>query len=162
MLIEEMDFVEWQNSLDINLTAAMHVMKQSVPFLRNGWDPTIVIIGSKNVPAPGSGASAYSVAKAGLTQLSRVAAIELGRHRIRVNTVHPNAVFDTAIWTDKVVAERASQYGLSIEEYRSSNLLGVEIASMDVAEMVRAMVGPAFIRTTGAQVPVDGGTKGVV
>ncbi|MBO67208.1 MAG: bifunctional aldolase/short-chain dehydrogenase [Acidiferrobacteraceae bacterium] len=162
MLIEEMDYAKWQSSLDTNLTAAMQVMKLSIPFLRNGWNPTMVIIGSKNVPAPGSGASAYSVAKAGLTQLSRLAAIELGRYRIRVNTVHPNAVFDTAIWTDEVLAERALQYNLSIEEYRSSNILGVEITSTDVAEMVCAMVGPAFMRTTGAQVPVDGGVKGVV
>ena len=76
--------------------------------------------------------------------------------------MHPNAVFDTAIWTEEVLASRAARYGLSIEEYRTKNLLGVEVTSKDVAAMVCAMAGSEFSRTTGAQVPVDGGTEGVV
>jgi len=160
--IEKMDSAEWQLSLDVNLTSAMEVIKQAVPYLRYGWDPAVIIVGSKNVPAPGPAAAAYSVAKAGLTQLGRVAALELAKDKIRVNTIHPNAVFDTAIWTEEVLASRAARYGLSIAEYRTKNLLGVEVTSKDVAAMVCAMAGSAFSRTTGAQVPVDGGTEGVV
>jgi rhamnose utilization protein RhaD (predicted bifunctional aldolase and dehydrogenase)/NAD(P)-dependent dehydrogenase (short-subunit alcohol dehydrogenase family) len=160
--IEEMDSAEWQLSLDVNLTSAMEIIKQAVPYLRYGWDPTVIIVGSKNVPAPGPAAAAYSVAKAGLTQLGRVAALELAKDKIRVNTVHPNAVFDTAIWTEEVLASRAARYGLSVEQYRTKNLLGVEVTSKDVAAMVCAMAGTDFSRTTGAQVPVDGGTERVV
>ena len=160
--IEEMDSAEWQLSLDVNLTSAMEVIKQAVPYLRYGWDPAVIIVGSKNVPAPGLAAAAYSVAKAGLTQLGRVAALELAKDKIRVNTIHPNAVFDTAIWTEEVLASRAARYGLSIAEYRTKNLLGVEVTSKDVAAMVCAMAGTEFSRTTGAQVPVDGGTERVV
>ena len=65
------------------------------------------MVGSKNVPAPGPGAAAYSASKAALTQLARVAALEWGPDRIRVNIVHPNAVFDTGIWTDEVLESRA-------------------------------------------------------
>ena len=54
---------------------------------------------------PGPGASAYSVAKAGFTQLARVAALELAADGIRVNIIHPDAVFDTGIWTEKVLKE---------------------------------------------------------
>ena len=60
-------------------------------------------------PAPGPGASAYSVAKAGLTQLGRVAALELGADGIRVNMVHPDAVYDTGVWTDEVLQSRAAR-----------------------------------------------------
>ena len=140
----------------------MEVIKQAAPYLRYGWDPAVIIVGSKNVPAPGPAAAAYSVAKAGLTQLGRVAALELAKDKIRVNTVHPNAVFDTAIWTEEVLASRAARYGLSIAEYRTKNLLGVEVTSKDVAAMVCAMAGSEFSRTTGAQVPVDGGTERVI
>lgn len=46
--------------------------------------------------------------KAGLTQLARVAALEWGSDGIRVNVIHPHAVFDTALWTDEIVETRAS------------------------------------------------------
>jgi NAD(P)-dependent dehydrogenase (short-subunit alcohol dehydrogenase family) len=114
------------------------------------------------VPAPGPGAAAYSASKAALTQLARVAALEWGVHGIRVNVVHPNAVFDTAIWSEEVLARRAESYGLTVEEYRRKNVLRAEVTSKDVARMIVAMCGPAFARTTGAQVPVDGGNERVI
>ena len=160
--IEELEDDHWNNSLEINLTSAMRLIRASIPFLQLGIDPSIIIIGSKNVPAPGPGAAAYSVAKAGLNQLARVATLELASKGIRVNTVHPNAVFDTAIWTDDVLQSRAQHYGLTVEEYKTSNLLKREVTSMDVAQMVSAMAGPIFSRTTGAQVPLDGGTERIV
>ena len=120
------------------------------------------MIGSKNVPAPGPGAAAYSASKAALTQVARVAALEWGADGIRVNVIHPNAVFDTALWTDEIVEARALQYGLSVAEYRANNVLRVEVKSHDVAQMCVAMCGPAFAATTGAQVPVDGGNERVI
>jgi NAD(P)-dependent dehydrogenase (short-subunit alcohol dehydrogenase family) len=130
--------------------------------LKEGIDPAIVVMGSKNVPAPGPGAAAYSVAKAGLTQLARVAAMELAAHGIRVNIVHPNAVFDTAIWTPEVLQGRADHYHLTVDEYKRNNLLHTEITSADVAELVCTMAGTAFAKTTGAQVPIDGGNERVI
>ena len=47
----------------------------------------------------------------------------MGRDGIRVNVVHPNAVFDTAIWTEEVLRQRAAQYGLSVDAYRRNNVL---------------------------------------
>ena len=79
-----------------------------------------------------------------------------------VNIVHPNAVFDTGIWSDEILARRAESYGLTIEEYRRNNVLGAEVTSADVARMIVAMCGQAFARTTGAQVPVDGGNERVI
>ena len=76
--------------------------------------------------------------------------------------VHPNAVFDTGIWTDEVLITRATAYGLSVEQYRKNNVLGVEITSRDVAELAAEMCGPLFARTTGAQVPIDGGNERVI
>jgi len=121
-----------------------------------------VVIGSKNVPAPGPGAAAYSASKAALTQLARVAALEWGSDRIRVNTLHPNAVFDTAAWTDEVLAARAAHYGLTVEQYRKGNVLGTEVRSSDVAELAAEMCGTLFAKTTGAQLPVDGGNDRVI
>lgn len=162
---QSLDMVDqevWNRSLSLNLTSHLSLFRAAVPYLRLGFDPCIVIIGSKNVPAPGPGAAAYSVAKAGLTQLARVAALELGGDGIRVNTLHPHLVVDTGVWTPEVLEERARHYGLTVEEYKRNNLLGVEITTSDVARAVLALVGPAFSRTTGAQIPIDGGSDRVV
>jgi len=152
----------WQRSIDINLSSHQRLLRRCIPYLSMGIDPAVVVVASKNVPAPGPGASAYSVAKAGLTQLARVAALELGPKGIRVNVVHPNQVFDTAIWTPEVLANRARHYGMSVEEYKTNNLLKAEITSLDVAQVVCTMASSVFGKTTGAQVPIDGGNERVI
>jgi len=160
--IEEMDAEAWDRTLSVNLTSHQRMLQACVPFLRNGIDPAVIVIGSKNVPAPGPGQAAYSVSKAGVTQLARVAALELGPLGIRVNVLHPNMVFDTGVWTPEVIESRAQNYGISVEEYKANNLLKVAITSEDVARMVAVMAGPVFLKTTGAQIPIDGGNDRVV
>jgi NAD(P)-dependent dehydrogenase (short-subunit alcohol dehydrogenase family) len=122
----------------------------------------VVIIGSKNVAAPGPGAAAYSASKAALNQLARVAALEWGKDGIRINSVHPNAVFDTGIWTEEVLAARAKSYGLTTDEYKKNNILKTVITSADVAELAIELCGSLFAKTTGAQIPVDGGNDRVI
>jgi len=49
-----------------------------------------------------------------------------------------------------------------VEEYKKSNLLKVEVTSGDVAELAAELCGPLFAKTTGAQIPIDGGNVRVV
>jgi len=160
--IADMSSELWNTSIKTNLTSHQKILSATIPYLELGINPAILMVGSKNVPAPGPGAAAYSVAKAGLTQLARVAALELAGKNIRVNTIHPNAVFDTAIWTDEILEKRAAHYGLSVQEYKSNNLLKSEVTSADVADLICTMLGPSFSKTTGAQVPIDGGNERVI
>ena len=101
----------WRNAMTVNVEANLLVMQACHALLklapRGG---RIVVIGSKNVPAPGPGAAAYYASKAAMNQLARVSALEWGKDGIRINTVHPNAVYDTALWTDEVLASRAKAY----------------------------------------------------
>jgi NAD(P)-dependent dehydrogenase (short-subunit alcohol dehydrogenase family) len=153
----------WAAALTLNATAAALALKAAHPFLRLApGGGRVVVVGSKNVPAPGVGAAAYSASKAALTQLARVTALEWGGDGITVNVVHPDAVFDTGLWDDAKIAERAARYGLTPEQYRTRNVLGTEVSSADVAALVVALCGPAFARTTGAQIPVDGGNDRVI
>lgn len=161
--IEALASETWRKVMALNLDANLALLRECHPLLRlapNGG--RVVVIGSKNVPAPGPGAAAYSASKAALNQLARVAALEWGADRIRINSIHPNAVFDTALWSDEVLAARARHYGLSVEAYKKSNVLGVEVTSHDVAELAAEMCGPLFAKITAAQVPVDGGNERVI
>ena len=161
--IESLADAEWTKVMRVNLDANLALLRESHALLklapRGG---RVAVIGSKNVPAPGPGAAAYSASKAALVQLARVAALEWGADGIRINTLHPNAVFDTGIWTEAVLAERAKHYGLSVEAYKKNNVLRVEVTSRDVAELAAELCGPLFAKTTGAQVPVDGGNERVI
>jgi len=56
----------------------------------------------------------------------------------------------------------AKQYGLTIESYKTNNLLGVEVNSMDVSELAAEMCGSLFSKTTAAQIPIDGGNERVI
>jgi rhamnose utilization protein RhaD (predicted bifunctional aldolase and dehydrogenase)/NAD(P)-dependent dehydrogenase (short-subunit alcohol dehydrogenase family) len=154
---------EWRKVMNINLDANLALLRECYPLLRLApQGGRVVVIGSKNVPAPGPGAAAYSASKAALNQLARVAALEWGADNIRINILHPNAVFDTSIWTKDVLESRAAQYGLSVEQYKKNNVLKTEVTSRDVAELAAEMCGPLFAKTTAAQVPVDGGNERVI
>lgn len=154
---------DWQRTMRINLDANVGLMRACHPLLKlSPRGGRVVIIGSKNVPAPGPGQAAYSASKAALQQLARVAALEWGADGIRINTINPNAVFDTGIWTPEALEQRAASYGLSVEAYKTNNVLKVEVTSQDVAELVAEMCGPLFAKTTGAQIPIDGGNDRVI
>lgn len=161
--IESLPTEDWRRVMQVNLDANLVLMREAHPLLKLAPRAgRVVVIGSKNVPAPGPGAGAYSAAKAALNQLARVAALEWGTDRIRVNILHPNAVFDTGIWTAQTLASRAQQYGLTVDDYKKNNVLGVEVTSQDVAELAAQLCGPAFSKTTGAQIPIDGGNDRVI
>ncbi|MBC6424402.1 MAG: bifunctional aldolase/short-chain dehydrogenase [Hormoscilla sp. SP5CHS1] len=161
--IDSLSTQEWRKVMAINLDANLIFMRECHPLLKLApQGGRVVVIGSKNVLAPGPGAAAYSASKAALNQLVRVAALEWGNDNIRINSIHPNAVFDTGLWTEEVLTARASHYKLTVEEYKTNNVLKVEITSRDVAELAAEMCGPLFAKTTAAGVPIDGGNDRVI
>ena len=153
----------WKQAMSVNVDAQLQLMQLSHPLLRLApRSGRIVVIGSRNVPAPGPGAAAYSASKAALNQLARVAALEWAKDGIRINSLHPDAVYDTGLWTEDLLNARAKAYNMTVEQYKKRNLLKTEVSSKDVAELAAEMCGPLFAKTTAAQVPVDGGNERVV
>ena len=161
--VVDLEFSTWRRVLGVNLDANLAFLRHAHPLLalapKRG---RVVVIGSKNVPAPGPGAAAYSASKAAMNQLARVVALEWARDGIRINSVHPDAVFDTALWTEELLVSRAKHYGMTVEAYKRKNLLRIEVTSRHVAEVAAAMCGPLFECTTGGQVPIDGGNERVI
>ncbi|HAM44106.1 MAG TPA: bifunctional aldolase/short-chain dehydrogenase, partial [Propionibacteriaceae bacterium] len=153
----------WRRTMSVNVDAVMELYGQSMPLLAAGFPyGRVVLIASKNVAAPGPGAAAYSSSKAAVTQLTRVAALEWASAGIRVNMIHPDAVFDTGLWTPELLAARAEHYGMSVDDYKRRNLLHTEITSADVGLLTRELCTASFACVTGAQVPIDGGNERVI
>ncbi len=154
---------DWETTLSVNLNGVTNLLQVTHPFLALApGGGRVLLVGSKNVPAPGKGAAAYSASKAAVTQLGRVAALEWADDGIVVNTIHPDGIFDTGLWSQELVNQRAANYGLTADEYKRRNLLGQEITSADVGELVAAMCGHSFRQITGAQIPIDGGSDRVI
>jgi rhamnose utilization protein RhaD (predicted bifunctional aldolase and dehydrogenase)/NAD(P)-dependent dehydrogenase (short-subunit alcohol dehydrogenase family) len=161
--IESLTLTVWQRVMRINLDSNLVVLREAYPLLKHSpRGGRVLVNASKNVLAPGAGAAAYSASKAAITQMARVAALEWGKDRIRVNLIHPDAIFDTGVWTEEVLQARAAHYGMTVQQYKTRNVLGVELNSHYVGELVAEMLGPRFEKITGAQIPVDGGSDRVI
>jgi rhamnose utilization protein RhaD (predicted bifunctional aldolase and dehydrogenase)/NAD(P)-dependent dehydrogenase (short-subunit alcohol dehydrogenase family) len=154
---------EWRASLETNLTGHFLLTKRVWPVLREqGIGGSLVYVASKNAFAPGAGFGPYSVAKAALVQLARIAALEGGPIGVRANAVNPDAVFrGSQLWSEEVRRERAEAHGVPVDElqafYARRSLLGREVTAEDVAETVAFLVSDRSRSTTGAVIPVDGG-----
>ena len=163
--LEELDIEKWRRGLDINLTSAFLMTKEMMSALRTQkMGGSIVYVASKNAFAPGAGFGGYSVTKAGMLQLMRIAAIEGGAAGIRCNAINPDAVFDNSkLWADGVREQRAAAHGVNPEDledfYASRNILKARVRSLDVANSAAFLLSEESSRTTGAVIAVDGGVS---
>jgi NAD(P)-dependent dehydrogenase (short-subunit alcohol dehydrogenase family) len=161
--LEELTLDQWANTMRINLSSAFLLTQSSMRAMRaQGKGGSLVYVASKNAFGPGAGFGAYSVSKAGMVQLMRIAALEGGSAGIRANAVNPDAVFDNSrLWDGGLREERAAAHGIKPEEledfYASRNLLHRRVTTTDVAQSVSFLLSDQSSRTTGCVIPVDGG-----
>lgn len=164
--LTELTDEQWHTALNVNLTSSFALTREAMRAMQTqGLGGSLVYVASKNAFGPGAGFGAYSVSKAGMIQLMRIAALEGGKHGIRSNAVNPDAVFDNSkLWEGGLREERAAAHGIAPEEledfYASRNLLGRRVTTMDVAESVAFLLSDRSSRTTGSVLTVDGGVAG--
>ncbi len=94
---EDRDEGTWRSMLDENLESAQRALRTLLPRLVARRAGSVVVIGSRNVERPwsGAGAAAYTVAKSAVVALARAIAIEVLDAGVRVNAVLPSTI-DTA------------------------------------------------------------------
>lgn len=116
---------------------------------------------TKNLTNPGAEMAMYGTTKAFAAQLSRYVAKEGGKYRIRSNVINPDKVFrGSKIWEGGVLESRAKAKGQTVEQYKTQNLLGVEVLPSHVVGVVMALLDESsFGATTDSMIPVDGGIK---
>lgn len=91
--VTDLDQQAWQDMIDINLTGTFNTIKAAVPhMIVGGRGGAIVITSSAVTMRAVQNVAHYTAAKHGLIGLMRTAALELGTHNIRVNSLHPGNV----------------------------------------------------------------------
>lgn len=143
-LLETLSDDDWDSVLNVNLSAPFRLIRALRPRLTAG--SAIVNVGAVVGFRGFAGDSPYGASKAGLAGLTRVLAVELARHGIRVNLVVPGFV-STAMTAE--VDERAR------ERIHKRIPMRREGTEMEIAEVICWVAGASYM--TGAVVPVDGG-----
>lgn len=161
--LEQTTTGDWDLLNDVIVKGQFEVSKAAVEVLRaQGLGGDIVNIVSKNALVSGPNNVAYGTAKAGQIHMSRLLAAELGKDKIRVNVVNPDAVIEgSKIWEGSWAQGRAKAYGVSVEElpayYAKRTILNEVISVEDIANGVFAFVGGSLNKSTGNVINVDGG-----
>ena len=139
---------DWQDVMRVNLDAAFHLLRGSVPLLRAATDAGVIFVTSINGERGKFGQANYSASKAGLIGLGRTAARELGAFGIRVNMIAPGMIAtDLTGQLPEDVRQRA----------REESVLGRLGEPDDVARVALFLASPLARHVTGQVLRVDGG-----
>jgi rhamnulose-1-phosphate aldolase/alcohol dehydrogenase len=161
--LEDHTLADWNILQDVLVKGQFLVSQESVKIMRmQALGGDIVNIASKNALFAGPNNVGYGTAKAAQAHMSRLLAAELGKDKIRVNTVNPDAVLrGSKIWEGEWAEGRAKAYGIKVEDlpkmYAARTLLNEEILTEDIAKAVRVFVDGSLSKSTGNILNVDGG-----
>jgi len=163
--LKDIDLEAFRKLEKVNVEGALFTLAEAARlFIAQGIGGDIIIISTKNVPAPGAGFGAYSATKAACHQLGRIASIELAQYGVRVNMIAPDGVFSegkykSGLW-QQIGPQRMQERGLDEKElqeyYRNRNLLKATVTGRHVSNAV-LFFATHQTPTTGATIPVDGG-----
>jgi rhamnulose-1-phosphate aldolase/alcohol dehydrogenase len=161
--MEETSLKDWNLLQDVIVRGQFIMSSKTVEILRKqNFGGDIVNIVSKNALVSGPNNIGYGTAKAAQLHMSRLMAAELGKDKIRVNVVNPDAVLrGSKIWEKGWADGRAAAYGIKPEElpayYASRTLLNEEVLAEDIANASFVFVGGQLSKSTGNILNVDGG-----
>jgi NAD(P)-dependent dehydrogenase (short-subunit alcohol dehydrogenase family) len=153
---------EWQQTLELNLLAAVRVTRHALPVMLAAGRGSIINICSVNAVLPDPSVIDYCAAKAALANFSKALSKEVGPRGVRVNTVSPGPV-ETALWlgTDGVAATISQATGLTaeqvIDQAAQVAVTGRFSRPAEVADLALLLASDRAGNVTGADITVDGG-----
>ncbi len=152
--IEKTSLQDWSESLQVNLTGAFLVTKAAMKALREQGGGAIVHIASRMALRVKENHAAYAASKAGVLQLTRMAALEGAPHKIRVNCVCPGLI-DTPMLRPYGTREELEKTVFA--NWSAACPLGRPGRPEDVARAMLFLASDDAAYITGVALPVDGG-----
>lgn len=151
---------EWRDVIDVNLHGVFHTVQAALPALIEGGRGGSIVLTSSTAGIKATGtdkpaAQAYNVSKRGLVAYAQTLALDLAKHSIRVNTIHPTGVATGMVLNEAMAAMFASNDpGLSAMQ----NALPIEMLQPeDIANAVAWLVSDQAHFITGTAWPLDAG-----
>jgi NAD(P)-dependent dehydrogenase (short-subunit alcohol dehydrogenase family) len=155
--IEELEPEEWDKTIKVNLKGTFLTVKYAVPHLKKQGG-SVIITSSVNGTRmfSNSGATAYSCTKAAQVAFTKMVALELAKHRIRVNVICPGAI-ETNI--DQSTERRDLEQAREPVEYPAGKIPltdGKPGSSEQVANLVLFLASDASSLISGTEMWIDG------
>jgi len=154
-LIADITEEEWNRVISVNLTGVFLGTKYAIPEMVKGGGGVIINISSVAALSPRRYTGAYSAAKAGVIQLTRVTALEYARKNIRVNCILPGPI-DTPFFT-KVAGADPEKIAIFKERVRNEVPLGRFAQPEEIARVALFLASDEASYITGAAFAADGG-----
>ena len=155
----DMDDAGWQAAFELSLLSTIRLTREVLPHMRKAGGGAIINIQSTSVKAPIDNLILSNVIRPGVIGLAKSLSRELGKDRIRVNSVLPGSIL-----TDRqrqVMSVSAQKLGKSLEEalqLRAAEIpLGTIGAPEDVANLIVFLASDRARYITGTTIQVDGG-----
>lgn len=155
--LEELAPEEWDKTLNINLKGTFLTVKYAVPYLKQQGG-SVIITSSVNGTRifSNSGATAYSCSKAAQVAFAKMVALELAKHRIRVNVICPGAIeTDINESTEQRDLEQVRE-PVEFPEGKIPLTDGKSGTSEQVAQLVLFLASDASSHITGTEIWIDG------
>ena len=159
--LEDTNFDDWADTLNVNLNGTFLCSKSAIPLLRSASGGSIINIGSTSSFMGTPLRSSYSATKWGLIGLTKTWAMEYGADNIRINTICPSSVNGERI--EQVIEREAKYRNTTSEEikavYLSQTSLKTFINAEEIVGMIVYLLSPLAKKITGQMLVIDGHTE---
>jgi NAD(P)-dependent dehydrogenase (short-subunit alcohol dehydrogenase family) len=153
--IDEFPLAEWERIIRVDLTGLYLVSRAAIPLLRKAGASRIINIASVLGIVPARLQCAFVAAKAGVVNLTRSMAMELGPQGILTNCVAPGSILTES--TQKLFYGEDGKFSQKVEGLLAHIPLGRPGTCEEIAHAVLFLAAPESSYINGAILPVDGG-----
>ena len=159
--VEEIEIEDWERCIAIDVNGMFYCTRLAVPMLKAAGGGSIINLSSAAGRLGFPYRTPYATAKWGVVGFTKSLSMEVGKDKIRVNAIQPGIV--EGVRQDKVIANKASAVGISVEEQRQLALqytsMNEMVSPYDIANMALYLASPVGAKVTGQAISVCAGVE---